>query len=107
MKHTSTRMGILILALVQSPFLLAGNASDTFKEGMDDRHEGMKQIVTSPSHMVEDTAEGMEGEHPVMNTSEGVVTGTGKTGVQAVEGTESMVEGTGKVISAPIEAVVE
>lgn len=74
---------------------------------MKDRREGAKEVVTSPSHIAEDTAEGLEGKHPVMQTTEGAVTGTEKTGEQAIKGTGSIVKGTGEVIEAPIEAIVE
>ncbi|MCP3870197.1 MAG: hypothetical protein GY703_19305 [Gammaproteobacteria bacterium] len=72
-----------ILVLVSGPFALAGDASDTFEQGMKDRHEGTKKVITSPTHLVEDTAEGMEGEQPVAGTTRGVATGTVKAGGQA------------------------
>ena len=107
MRNLSTYLGILALALVQSPYALAGEASETFKEGMDDRLEGTKEVVTSPVHVVEDTATGMQADRPIGGTTEGVVTGTAKTGDQALKGAGGIVEGTGEMLSAPIEAVTK
>jgi hypothetical protein len=107
MKQKSIHLGILAFALVQIPYALADDASQTFEQGLKDRREGAKEVVTSPSHTAEDTTEGLEGKHPVMQTTEGAVTGTEKTGEQAIKGTGSIVKGTGEVIEAPIEAIVE
>ncbi len=106
MRNLSTSIsGILILALVQSPYALASEASTTFKEGMQDRQRGVKDVVTSPTHVVKDTAAGIEGDHPVGGTAKGVVTGTAKTGGQVIQGAGNVVNGTGKMLTAPVKAV--
>lgn len=107
MKSKSACLGILVFALAHTPCVLADEASEAFKGGMEKRHEGMKEVVTSPTHMVEDTGAGMEGENPVMDTASGAVTGTAKTGGQVLEGAGGMVEGTGEMLTAPVEAITE
>jgi len=97
----------VILALAQSPYALAGDASESFKEGMQDRQGGVKDVVTSPTHVVKDTAVGAESDSPVGDTAKGVVTGTVKTGGQAVQGAGDVVKGTGKMLTAPVKAVTK
>ena len=97
----------LTLVLLQSPWTLAGEASDGIKEGLQDRREGVKTVVTSPAHIVEETAEGTEGGPPITGTAVGAVKGSAQTGGQIVEGAGEYVKGTGKVLTAPIKAVAE
>ena len=107
MKHTPLFIGLFGLMLGQSAVTLAGEATDTFKRGVETHHQGVVDVVTSPAHMVEDPATGASGDHPVGGTVEGVVTGTAKMGEQALNGAGNMVEGTGEILASPIEAVVE
>jgi hypothetical protein len=86
---------------------MAGEGVEAAKEGMNDRREGAKEIITSPTHLVEDVSDGMEGENPVAETAGGVVTGTAKTVGQTIEGAGGMIKGTGKVITAPIKALAD
>ena len=86
---------------------LSGEGTEAFKEGMHDRREGVKEVVTSPSHLVEETAEGTQGDQPVLDTAGGVVEGAVETGDQALHGAGNIVEGTGEVLTAPIEAIAD
>jgi hypothetical protein len=107
MKHTPLFAGLFGLMLAQSTVTVAGEAADTFDSGVKTHNQGVVDVVTSPEHMVEDPAKGASSDHPVGGTAEGVVTGTAKTGEQALEGAGNMLEGTGKILAAPIEAVTE
>ena len=107
MKPTHLFAALAGLMLTQSGIALAGEAGDTFKSGVDTHNKGMVDVVTSPEHMIEDPAKGVSGDHPVGGSMEGVVTGTAKTGDQALKGAGGMIEGTGEILAAPIEAVTE
>ena len=107
MKPTPLFAVLAGLMLTQSSIALAGEAGDTFKKGVDTHNKGMVDVVTSPEHMVEDPAKGVSGDHPVGGSVEGVVTGTAKTGDQALEGAGGMIEGTGEILAAPVEAVTQ
>ena len=107
MKYRSAYPGILAMTLVIGPFAFADEASDAFKGGMREHNKGMVDVVESPAKAVEGTAGGMVGDHPVTGTVEGTVKGTGQTGDQALKGTGEMVEGTEKMLTAPIKAIAE
>ena len=107
MKHTPLFVGLFGLALAQGGVALAGEAGDTLDRGFKTHNQGVVDVVTSPEHMVEDPAKGVSGDHPVGGTAEGVVTGTAKTGEQAVDGAGNVVEGTAEMLESPIEAVTD
>jgi hypothetical protein len=107
MKSTYLFAALAGLMLTQSGMALAGDAGDTLNSGVDTHTKGMVDVVTSPEHMVEDPAKGMSSDHPVGGSAEGVVTGTAKTGDQALEGAGEMVEGTGEILAAPIKAMTD
>ena len=107
MKHTPLFAGLFGLMLAQSTVGLAEEAADTFDSGVKMHNQGVVDVVTSPEHMVEDPAKGASSDHPAGGSVEGVVTGTAKTGDQALEGADDMVEGTGEILAVPIEAVTE
>jgi len=98
---------VFALTLVPSTVTLAGEAGDTFQQGVETHNKGVVDVVTSPAHMVEDPAKGASGDHPVGGSVEGVVTGTAKTGDQALEGTGKMLEGTGEILESPIKAMTD
>ena len=107
MKHTPLFAALAGLILTHGAVTLAGEAGDTLETGIKTHNQGMVDVVTSPEHMVEDPAQGASSDNPVAGTAEGVVTGTAKTGDQALEGVGGMVEGTGEILAAPIKAVTE
>jgi len=107
MKNTSLYIGLFGLILGQTTATLAGEAEATFERGVKTHHQGVVDVVTSPEHMVEDPLKGVSDDHPFAGTAKGVVSGTTKTGEQVIGGAGHMVEGTGEILEAPIEAVIE